>query len=120
MTTEAADEAIEVLNRIHKADPTVLPALIAHRVPCNKDVAVDPTVQVGLRADKSGGYEVGFLGVINGFFGVDDNTWGFIAAIYDDDGVLTHFRRTVPTDAAGGVVSDEITATTNQQKGNRI
>lgn len=86
-----ADEAIAVLNRIHAADPSVLPALIAHRVPCNETVADDPTVQVGKQGD---GWEVGLLGIVNGFFGVDERTWGFIAAVYDDDGVLTHFRRT--------------------------
>ena len=64
--TDPIDRAIEVLNRVHQADPTVLPALIEYRVPCNDAVADDPTVQV------RGGYDspvtVGLLGIINGLF----------------------------------------------------
>lgn len=93
----AADQAIEVLNRIHTADPTVLPALIGFRVPCNMAVADDPTVQVGPDrppADQSQ-MVVGLLGVINGLFGtVHGGAWGYIGAVYDDDGELTHFQRT--------------------------
>lgn len=81
-------QAVEVLNRIHQADPTVLPALIGHRVPCNEELADDPSVQVGVLES---GYEVGILGVINGLIGANEQV-GFIAAVYDDDGALTHFR----------------------------
>lgn len=95
MTT--VDEAIEVLNRIHGADPSVLPALINHRVPCNAALAADPTVQVGASPDEPDGpYEVGLLGVVNGLFGVDDQSWGFIAADYDDQRQLRGFVRTPP------------------------
>jgi hypothetical protein len=87
MTT--VNEAIEVLNRIHKADPTVLPALIFHRVECNHQVAEDKTVQVGTVSN--GGYEVGILGIINGIFGVDENGWGHIYANFDDEGTLVDF-----------------------------
>jgi hypothetical protein len=95
MTTkdEAADAAIEVLNRIHKADPTVLPALMAYRVPCNETICDDPTVQV--RKNDNGDWEVGLLGIINGIFGiVEGKEHGYIAAYYDDvDGTeLTEFR----------------------------
>ena len=86
MTTH--EDAIEVLNRIHSTDPTVLPQLIAYRVPCNEGLVDDPTVQVGVH---DGTAEVGLLGIINGIFGVDERSWGFIAAIYDDDGVLLGF-----------------------------
>lgn len=94
MTT--ADEAIEVLNRIHAADDTVLPALIAYRVLCNRALADDPTVQVGRveMPDRSDMWEVGLLGIVNGLFGVDEQSWGFIAAEYDDEKQLTGFVRT--------------------------
>lgn len=41
--------AVDVLNRIHRLDPTVLPQLIEFRVPCNEALADDPTVQVQAR-----------------------------------------------------------------------
>lgn len=73
MNPATAEHAVEVLNRIHAADPSVLPTLIAHRVPCNDAVADDPTVQVlGLPDGSVVG--VGLLGVINGIFGVQDGT----------------------------------------------
>lgn len=89
----AVERAIEVLNRLHAADPTVLPALIAHRVPCNEAAADDPTVQVGhIDDDRTKGCEVGLLGIVNGLFGVQGpKAVGFICAHYDDDHELTHF-----------------------------
>lgn len=92
-------EAVEVLNRIHTADPTVLPTLIDVRVHCNEDLANDPTVQVQLKRGPEKEpriFEVGFLGILNGIFGArpEDGT-GWIAAYYDGDendlGNLTHF-----------------------------
>lgn len=76
----AINEAIEVLNRVHAADPSVLPTLIALRVPCNEAVADDPSVQVG--TTEHGGFEVGVLGIINGIFGVNARNAGYIAAVY--------------------------------------
>ncbi|MES1975734.1 MAG: hypothetical protein V4472_25025 [Pseudomonadota bacterium] len=86
----AIDQALAVLNRIHKADPSVLPTLIAHRVSCNQAVADDPSVQVGKRAADDG-WEVGFLGIINGLFGVDASGWGYIAASFNKDHSLEGF-----------------------------
>jgi len=69
------------LNQINELDPTVLPLLIGHRVPCNQALADHPTVQVG----KNGkGYEVGLLGILNGFFGIKEDGYGYIAARYSD------------------------------------
>lgn len=93
VSDDAVDQAIEVLNRIHAADPTVLPALIEHRVTCNEAVADDPTVQVGLRPD--GTAEVGLLGIINGLFGANERGWGYIGAVWSHDGgTLRGFERT--------------------------
>lgn len=89
----AAGPAIDVLNRIHAADPSVLPALIAQRVPCNDAVANDPSVQVMQAED--GTLSVGLLGIVNGLFGVDAAGSGFIAAEYDE-GHLTGFAWTHP------------------------
>jgi hypothetical protein len=79
---------IETLNRIHKADPTVLPKLIDIRVPCNKEVADDPTVQVDAREGQT---SIGVLGLLNGIAG--DNKQGIIYAIFDDENKLTHFMQ---------------------------
>jgi len=83
------EKAIAVLNEINQLDATVLPALIMHRVPCNDGLAQHPTVQVGLGPEQ---YEVGFLGIINGIFGAKEDGWGFIAAVYDDDGKIKRFE----------------------------
>ncbi len=89
--SDAVRTAIEVLNRVHQADPSVLPALIDHRVPCNLAVADDPTVQVG-KIKGTEQWEVGLLGIVNGLYGVQGpKAVGFIAAEYDDDHNLTHF-----------------------------
>jgi hypothetical protein len=88
MTTP--EEAIEVLNRIHEADPTVMPALIQLRVPCNEAVADDPTVQVygGTGMEPT----VGILGVLNGVFGCrPETTRGYIGAQYAPNGELIGF-----------------------------
>lgn len=91
MTVEIGSSAIvDVLNRIHEADPTVLPKLIDYRVPCNGTLADDPTVQVG-RLEDEVGWEVGILGILNGIGGIDSSGSGYVAAIYDDEGKLTHF-----------------------------
>lgn len=89
----AAHHAVEVLNRIQKADASVLPALIAHRVPCNEALADDPTVQVGPSPDPAVDHtimHVGLLGIINGLFGTwGENDVGFIAMHENDDGSIT-------------------------------
>lgn len=89
--TEPVDHAIDVLNRIHQADPAVLPALIGYRVACNETLADDPTVQVG--ADWPHPTAVGLLGIINGIFG-EAGQLGPISAHYDYAGHLTRFERT--------------------------
>lgn len=109
------DRAVEVLNRVHEADPTVLPALIAYRVPCNEVVADDPAVVVGVteaerllgrdvHAEARGStadtldapprFMVGLLGIVNGILG--DRPEDQVAAVFDDDDVtLLRFKRYV-------------------------
>ncbi len=88
-------QAVALLNGIHELDPTVLPALIEYRVPCNQELAEHPTVQVGV---KDGGWEVGILGILNGLFGTMKDGHGYITAELLRDGeegetVALHFRR---------------------------
>lgn len=88
MTSPA--DAITVLNRIHAADPTVLPALIGYRVPANGALVDDPTVQVG--EPTPGEYRLGFLGVLNGIFGIRPDGQGYIGARFDGTGRLLRFE----------------------------
>lgn len=89
------NHAIEVLNEIVALDPTVMTALIKHRVPCAEAFIDHPTVQVGLVDDDHPelGYEVGLLGIINGLFGVDERGWGHIYAHTDAAGNVIKFSR---------------------------
>lgn len=98
--------AIEVLNRVHRADPTVLSSLIELRVPCNDAVQNDPTVQVGRAPgdDEDGPYKVGLVGILNGIFGTMPNGWGWIAYFRRDDGSVLGFGLTnglAPDDGTG-------------------
>ena len=82
---------VEMLNEIHRLDPTVMPKLIAFRVPCNEALANHPSVQVGVAKENLGTpeqYIVGFLGILNGIFGVREDGYGFIGAEYDGKNLL--------------------------------
>ena len=102
---ELAQNICEFMNSLMKLDENTIRALVevrvsldkdtAHylvetRVCCSKEFADHPTVQVSTPAN-SKIPSVGLLGILNGFVGVDDQQWGYIAAIYGDDGRLTGF-----------------------------
>lgn len=77
------DHVLEVLNRLLATDPVATRDLVLlARVPCNDDLAKDPTIQVrGYKVnDDDPAYSVGIIGIINGFFGVDEGGWGPITA----------------------------------------
>lgn len=94
-------DVLKVLNRALKADPGAMAALRETKVECNEALANDPTIQCGVRTEPGsvhavyegdepvsvGGrkvYTVGFLGILNGIFGIDERTGcGAIAAAYD-------------------------------------
>lgn len=84
------DQMIDYLNELIELDRPAIAALIANRVPCNQALADHPTVQVHQQND---GFHVGLLGIINGFFGVNDNGWGPITVVFED-GNLRGFVRT--------------------------
>lgn len=95
------DDALKVLNRALLADPKAMAALREAKVECNRKLAEDPEVQCGMKRHPGsvhdvyqddepvevGGrniYTVGFLGVLNGIFGIDDRTrHGALAAVYE-------------------------------------
>ncbi len=87
------DDAIAILSQIAETDPVAMSHLLACRVECNKALIDHPTVQV--RSDNGERGTVSILGIINGLFGVDEDEWGYIAAIIDDDGRCTGFCRAI-------------------------
>jgi len=95
-----AQDAVDVLNRALEADRGAVMALRDAKVPCNDALALDPTIQVSSTNDPAivhdayqggelitvgGGkrYQVGFLGMLNGIFGILPSGQGRIAAVYE-------------------------------------
>ena len=85
------DEAINLLNEAVRADRQAMHQLVETRTICNSELAKHPTIQV---VAGTGPRTVGILGILNGLFGVDEESWGPISAVYADDGRLTRFART--------------------------
>jgi len=83
-------EVIELLNAAIKLDPVAAHGLVEQRIPCNDALGDHPTIQV---TGIDGKLSVGFLGALNGLFGADENGWGPIAGVFDDDdGHLIRFE----------------------------
>jgi hypothetical protein len=89
--TITIDDAINLLNQIVKMDPVAAKLLLDARVLCNKQLADHETIQVRC---ENGTCRVGILGILNGIFGIQDDGWGPIAAVVEDDGNVVHFQRT--------------------------
>lgn len=89
---------IDFLNELVKIDAGALKMLIDHRVICNEELALHPTVQVRETDDC---YLVGMLGILNGLFGVDENEIGFITAVFQE-GELVEFVKTNKVYGEGG------------------
>jgi hypothetical protein len=87
------DEVVEVLNRALEKDRGAISELILDgKVVCNEELAEDETVQVGKKRQCGKDvHTIGVLGLLNGFFGIDDDEhrtfFGAIAAHVGDDGV---------------------------------
>ncbi len=77
-----AKHICDFLNGLLEIDRNAIACLIANRVPCNKELADHPSVQVGAQ---HGGFHVGMLGLLNGLCGTRSNGYGFINAIFDGD-----------------------------------
>ena len=76
-------DAVDLLNEASQLDPASIRFLIERRAVCTPGLADHPTIQVN--TDESGTPYVGLLGVINGLFGVDENTCGSVIAFIPDD-----------------------------------
>ena len=87
------DEVIKLLNDLVLLDPETMNNLVENRIVCNFEFADHPTVQV---QDYEGSNQpcVGLLGILNGFFSIDDDGWGGITAVFDDKGKLIKFQHT--------------------------
>lgn len=97
--TITINEIIKVLNDAFTLDPAAVQDLISTRFPCNQKLRDHETIQVHAYGDSSmNNPKVGFLGMLNGLIGIDQNGSGAIAAKYNDDKELTGFVMT-DTDA---------------------
>ncbi|APU88927.1 hypothetical protein Rctr197k_121 [Virus Rctr197k] len=85
------DETIAFLNEVLALDPAAVTRLVETRVSCTEALADHPSVQV--QDHKTGTPSVGLLGLLNGLFGADEENWGAIAALFEDDGRLVRFER---------------------------
>jgi len=92
----AVDFAIKVLNEALEADRDAVSKLMEAEVEVNAEPFIDhPTIQVGHRDyDPDQPVILRPLGLINGLFGADQDAWGFIAMIVNDDGSIAEFIRT--------------------------
>ena len=97
------NEAIDTLNRALEKDPDAMNALFSYYVPCNTELAKDPTIQVAVNQKivcahgvmgQAEPLTLGILGLINGLFGVDNDMYGYITAVFDDDNKLVRFEKT--------------------------
>jgi hypothetical protein len=74
---------LEVLNRAVSEDHEAVEALLMHRVKCNRALAEDPTIQVGLIEAESEGFDVGLMGILSGLAGTYENGYSRIASRWD-------------------------------------
>ena len=88
------DYTINFLNALVEIDEPAMRALIETRVPCGEAMASHRTVQV--QAHDGAEPVVGVLGILNGLFGVDEEGWGPLTAVFENDGTLACFKRTPP------------------------
>ena len=72
MITISAQDAVDFLNSLLRVDPDAIFKILNTHVECTESLSTHPTVQVrkwSLEPKKTH-YSVGFLGVLNGLFGV--------------------------------------------------
>lgn len=90
MKSISRQDVVDLLNKMLDLDHKCVSELIGNRVPCNKNIANHPTIQVtGYKIEDGktivlGENEcsVGMLGVLNGFFGIED---GSIQMVVDEE-----------------------------------
>lgn len=86
--TVTAHDAVTLLNEALAADRMAVEILIGFRINCSQRLAFHPTIQV------TQDYRVGMLGILNGIFGLYENT-DLVCAVFED-GRLVRFVLTKP------------------------
>ena len=91
----SAQDVISLLNEMLRLDRQATTNLINNRVVCNENMAAHPTIQVQpvVKFDFiNHSYFVGMMGVLNGLFGVYDNSgYGCIVSVIGEDGLIERF-----------------------------
>lgn len=84
-----ADKYIESLNNLISIDSDAMKSMLSTRYSCSVTLIDHPTVQVICDLDENNtpiNPRLGWLGIINGFLGIDDNGNGLIAVEIDETG----------------------------------
>lgn len=88
--TVSIDEVIALLNIALEKDPNAISSLVTTYVLCNSDLAYSTEVQCGIHDE---GFTVGCLGLINSFFGVQDQSNAGAIGARLHRGKVTEFLR---------------------------
>lgn len=80
---KSIEQAVQVLNEALEADPIALRNLLTIGVPVNDTLTAHPSIQVV--ATMGGATMLRPLGLINGLFGADDESYGFIQMEIDTE-----------------------------------
>ncbi len=91
--TITSKEMVDFLNDLLTYDKRAVENLFNIRVFCNEKLSEHETVQCGCREKNV--YTVGFIGILNGMFGIDDDSWGCISMDIKQ-GKLKRFRLLEP------------------------
>lgn len=83
----SAREVVDFLNHLLEIDESFTTNLVMTRFKCNDKLICHPSVQHITNTKMTGAY-AGFLGVLNGLFGVDDKSMGPIHACIKDGKLL--------------------------------
>ncbi len=86
-------DAVTMLNEMLQLDPAATAIMIGVRQQVNDALAQHPTIQT--HGTPEGVFLVGLLGVINGLFGIREDGFGAVMAVYDEHGALDRFECTV-------------------------
>lgn len=87
----SVQDVIDLLNELNRMDGDVVSALVNTRYRCNDAVVRHPTVQVD---SSEGSPRLGFVGLLNGLFGVDEGGYGPLTAVMDARNKVVRFQRT--------------------------
>ena len=90
----SAEFVVEFLNQLVRMDKHAISDLVSERVMVNKELEKHPTVQT--REVTKGVMEVGFLGILNGMFGIEGDKVAIEAVKNSRTGVVEEFRLTEP------------------------